>query len=191
VFAMKNAAMALGACVVALTAAAVVAQTRPNFAGAWIADRPAAAGTGEGGEEGGGRRGRGGGAFSGVNQTTTITQDATTLKAVFPQSYTMVALTYNLDGSETKNTVPTNYAPEVQVSTAAWEADTLVITTTTAAGVRQTRTLSLAAGKLVVETSTPGAGGKPVVSQQSYTKAPDAPAGRRGRGGRAGGEGAE
>jgi len=79
----------------------------------------------------------------------------------------------------------------VQVSKAAWEADTLVITTTTAAGVRQTRTLSLAAGKLVVETSTPGAGGKPVVSRQSYTKAPDAPAGRRGRGGRAGGEGAE
>jgi hypothetical protein len=181
--------MVWGAFVIAVSAATAAAQTPTNFAGRWTADRPAAP-AGGGGEEGeGGGRGRGGGGFSGVNQVTTITQDASKLVAVFPQGASTVTLTFNLDGTETRNTVPTNYAPETQTSRAAWQADKLVITTTTAAGVRQTRTLSLAAGKLVVETSVPGAGGTPVVSRQTYTKGPDAPGGRGGgRGGR-GGEG--
>ena len=185
---MKHRAMVWTACVVALSAATAVAQTHTNFAGRWTADRsagPAAAGGG-GDEEGGGRGGRGGGAFSGVNQMTTITQNASKLTAVFPQGATMVTLTFNLDGTETKNTVPTNYAPETQASKVAWQGDKLAITTTTAAGVQQTRTLSLADGKLVVETSTPGVGGRPAVSRQTYTKGPDAPAGRGGRGGRGG-----
>jgi hypothetical protein len=167
----------------------VVAQTHPNFTGRWTADRPAtpaARGGGGGGDddEGGGRRGRGAAAFSGVNQVTTITQDANKLIAVFPQGATMVTLTFNLDGTETKNTVPTNFAPETQTSKLAWQGEKLVITTTTAAGVQQTRTLSLAGGKLVVETSTSGAGGRTVVFTQTYTKGDDAPTGRgRGRGG--------
>ena len=178
---MKHRAMALGAFVGVLSAATAVAQTHTNFAGSWTADRPAAPAARGGGDddEGGGRRGRGAGAFSGVNQVTTITQDANKLIAVFPQGATMVTLTFNLDGTETKNTVPTNFAPETQTSTAAWQADKLVITTITAAGVQQTRTLSLAGGSLVVETSTPGAGGRAMVSTQSYTKSP-APPGRRG-----------
>jgi hypothetical protein len=186
----------LGAFVLVLSAAIAAAQAQTNFAGRWTADRPAAraggGGEGGGGEEGeGGRRGRGGG-FSGVNQVTTITQDASKLVAVFPQGASTVTLTYNLDGTETKNTVPTNFAPETQTSRAAWEGDKLVVVTTTAAGVRQTRTLSLVSGKLVVETSTPGAGGAPVVSRQTYTKGPDAPPGRGGRGrGGEGGRGGE
>jgi hypothetical protein len=186
----------LGAFVLVLSAAIAAAQAQTNFAGRWTADRPAAraggGGEGGGGEEGeGGRRGRGG-AFSGVNQVTTITQDASKLVAVFPQGASTVTLTYNLDGTETKNTVPTNFAPETQTSRAAWEGDKLVVVTTTAAGVRQTRTLSLVSGKLVVETSTPGAGGAPVVSRQTYTKGPDAPPGRGGRGrGGEGGRGGE
>jgi hypothetical protein len=193
VIAMKHRAVGVGTLVLVLSAAIVTAQAPTNFSGRWTADRPAApagsGGEGRGGEEGegGGRRGRGGG-FSGVNQVTTITQDATKLVAVFPQGASTVTLTFNLDGTETRNTVPTNFAPETQTSRAAWEGDKLVIVTTTAAGVRQTRTLSLVTGKLVVETSTPGAGGAPVVSRQTYTKGPDAPPGRGGRGGR-GGEG--
>ena len=186
----------LWAFVLVLSAAIAAAQAQTNFSGRWTADRSAApagaGGEGRGGEEGeGGRRGRGGG-FSGVNQVTTITQDASKLVAVFPQGASTVTLTYNLDGTETRNTVPTNFAPETQTSRAAWEGDKLVVATTTAAGVRQTRTLSLVSGKLVVETSTPGAGGAPVVSRQTYTKGPDAPPGRGGRGRRGeGGRGGE
>jgi hypothetical protein len=193
---MKYRAVGVGAFVLGLSATIATAQAQTNFAGRWTADRPAApaggGGEGRGGEEGeGGRRGRGGG-FSGVNQVTTITQDASKLVAVFPQGASTVTLTYNLDGTETRNTVPTNFAPETQTSRAAWEGDKLVVVTTTAAGVRQTRTLSLVSGKLVVETSTPGAGGAPVVSRQTYTKGPDAPPGRGGRGrGGEGGRGGE
>jgi hypothetical protein len=188
---MKYRAVGVGAFVLGLSATIATAQAQTNFAGRWTADRPAApaggGGEGRGGEEGeGGRRGRGGG-FSGVNQVTTITQDASKLVAVFPQGASTVTLTYNLDGTETRNTVPTNFAPETQTSRAAWEGDKLVVVTTTAAGARQTRTLSLVSGKLVVETSTPGAGGAPLVSRQTYTKGPDAPPGRGGRG--RGGEG--
>ena len=193
---MKYRAVGVGAFVLGLSATIATAQAQTNFAGRWTADRPAApaggGGEGRGGEEGeGGRRGRGGG-FSGVNQVTTITQDASKLVAVFPQGASTVTLTYNLDGTETRNTVPTNFAPETQTSRAAWEGDKLVVVTTTAAGVRQTRTLSLVSGKLVVETSTPGAGGAPVVSRKTYTKGPDAPPGRGGRGrGGEGGRGGE
>jgi hypothetical protein len=192
---MKYRAVGVGAFVL-VSATIATAQAQTNFSGRWTADRPAApaggGGEGRGGEEGeGGRRGRGGG-FSGVNQVTTITQDASKLVAVFPQGASTVTLTYNLDGTETRNTVPTNFAPETQTSRAAWEGDKLVVVTTTAAGVRQTRTLSLVSGKLVVETSTPGAGGAPVVSRQTYTKGPDAPPGRGGRGrGGEGGRGGE
>ena len=186
---MKHRPMVLAAFVAALSAVTTVAQAQTNFAGRWIADRPAAPAGGRDEDGQGGGRGRGGGAFSQVNQVTTVTQDANKLVAVFPQGASTVTLTFNLDGTETKNTVPTNYAPEAQTSTARWHGDHLVITTSTAAGVRQTRTLSIVAGKLVVETSTPGTGGTPVVSRQTYTKGPDAPAGRGGgRGGR-GGEG--
>jgi hypothetical protein len=193
---MKYRAVGVGAFVLGLSATIATAQAQTNFAGRWTADRPAApaggGGEGRGGEEEeGGRRGRGGG-FSGVNQVTTITQDASKLVAVFPQGASTVTLTYNLDGTETRNTVPTNFAPETQTSRAAWEGDKLVVVTTTATGVRQTRTLSLVSGKLVVETSTPGARGAPVVSRQTYTKGPDAPPGRGGRGRRGeGGRGGE
>src|SRR3990170_1874899 len=139
----------LGAFVLVLSAAIAAAQAQTNFSGRWTADRPAApaGGGGEGGE--GGRRGRGGG-FSGVNQVTTITQDASKLVAVFPQGASTVTLTFNLDGTETRNTVPTNFAPETQTSRAAWEGDKLVIVTTTAAGGRPTPTASLVRGKTPV-----------------------------------------
>ncbi len=149
--------------------------------------RPAAGGGDD--EDGGGRGGRGGGGFSGVNQVTTITQDANTMTVAYPQGPNSVTLTFNFDGTETKNTVPTNFAPETQTSKVAWQGDKLVITTTTASGTQQARTMSLVGGKLLVETTMPGAGGKPVMSRATYTKAPDAPAGRGGRGGRGGREG--
>jgi hypothetical protein len=188
---MKRVALVLGAIAFFMSAAIAVAQTPTNFAGRWTADRPAAPAAGDGDDEGGGgggRRGRGGGAFSGVNQVTTITQDANTMTVAYPQGATNVKLTFNLNGTETKNTVPTNFSPETQSSKVAWQADNLVITTTTAAGTQLTRTLSLVGGKLVVETSTPGTGGRATTSKATYTKGADAAGGRGGgRGGRGGG----
>ena len=190
---MKRVTLVLGAITFFMSAAIAVGQTPTNFAGRWTADRPAAPEAVGGDDEGGGRGGRGGrggGAFSGVNQVTNITQDANTMTVAYPQGATNVKLTFNLDGTETKNTVPTNYSPETQASKVAWQGDKLVITTTTAAGTQQTKTLSLVGGKLVVETSTPGASGRPAISKATYTKGADAPAGRGGgRGGRAGGDG--
>lgn len=187
----RAAAIVLGATAIALSAATTVAQTHTNFAGRWTADRPAAPAAGGGDDEGGGRGGRGGGGFSGVNQVTTITQDATTMTVAYPQGATNVKLTFNLDGTETKNTVPTNYSPETQSSKVAWQGDKLVITTTTAAGAQQTKTLSIVNGKLVVESASaaPAGGRGGGVSRQTYTKGPDAPAGRAGgRGARGGGD---
>jgi len=184
---MKCPARIIATITFAVSTTVLAAQAPTNFAGRWTADRPTAAegargaGGGGGDDEGGGGRGRAGG-FSGPNQVTTITQDANTMTVAYPQGPSNVTLTFNFNGTETRNTVPTNFAPETQGSKVAWQADKLVITTTTAGGTQQIRTLSLAAGKLVVETSTPGAGGKPVISRAIYTKAPDAPAGRGGRG---------
>ena len=81
-----------------------------------------------------------------------------------------VKLTYQLDGSVSKNMVAgrSGGAPAEQVSKAIWAANKLVVTTTTGAG-EEKRTFSIDGDYLVVETSTPArSGGAPNITKVTY-----------------------
>jgi hypothetical protein len=166
---MKRISATLTAVAIATTAVAVMAQAKPNFAGKWVMEAPAAppAGGAPGGG-GGGRGGRGGG----WGQNVTITQDATTMTVEYTQGENPVKLTYKLDGTESKNSMMGRGGQAMeQVSKAAWVADKLVITTTTQFG-EQKRTLSVVGGNLVIENETPGReGGAPMTTKVTYKKA--------------------
>lgn len=182
---MKRFSAILGAAVVAASAVTASAQTRPNFAGRWTVDPPptppARIDSGDNDEGGRGRGGRaGGGAWGGPNRTITITQDASRLTVAYPQGPNNVTAIYDLTGAATKNAVPGTFGPVEQTSRAAWQADTLVITTG-----EQTRSVWIQNEKLVVETRTSGAvAGTAATNRATYTRALDAPGRGRGRGGR-------
>ena len=108
---MKRAALVLGLIATAMSTVTVVAQTQSNFAGRWLAERNAAPAAGGEDDEGGGRGGRGGGGFSGVNQITTITQDASTMTVAYPQGATNVTLTFNLDVDRDEEHRPDQLSP--------------------------------------------------------------------------------
>lgn len=169
---MKRVTALIGAAAIALSAVTVLAQAKPNFAGKWTMDAPAApaappAGAPAGGGGGGGRGGRGGG---GWGMSPTITQDATTLTIEYTQGENPVKLVYKLDGTESKNMMMGRGGQTEQVSKAMWNGDKLMIHTTTAAG-EQVRTISLDGGKLVIETSNPGRDGGPATtSKVTYSK---------------------
>jgi hypothetical protein len=117
-----------------MLAASVFAQT-PNFAGKWTRDaEKTAAAMPAGAPAGGGGRGGGGGGMGGGD--ITITQDAKTLVISRMVQEMEMKTTYNLDGSESKNTgMGRGGAPGVeQVSKAKWDGNKLVITTTTPNG---------------------------------------------------------
>ena len=160
------------AAVVAMTAG-LLAQAKPNFAGKWTLDAPAAAPAAppQGGAPGGPGGGRGGGRGGGWGQEATITQDATTLTVEYTQGQNPVKLTYKLDGTESKNTTMGRGGPTEQVSKAAWDGAKLKIVTTTANG-EQTRLVSLDGAKLAIETTQPGMDGAAMTNKVTYTKAP-------------------
>jgi hypothetical protein len=86
-----------------------------------------------------------------------------------------VRLVYNLDGSESRNTVQGRGGATEQVSRARFDGTKLVITTTVNAGgtpVETTMALSLnAQGQLVVENTGVGrGGGAPTTTTLNYTK---------------------
>jgi hypothetical protein len=161
---MKIRVLALTA--TALLATALPAQQKPNFAGQWtlIAD-PNAPTPG---------RGRGG-MFGGLGQAATITQDEKTLTIIRNTQMGEVKYVYNLDGSESKNTVTMGGNPVELVSHAKWEGDKLVITTTTQMGgnpaeIRMVLSID-SEGNLVVENTAPGrGGGGPVTTTAKYKK---------------------
>jgi hypothetical protein len=144
-------------------AAALAAQSKPNFAGKWtlVPDPNAPAPTG---------RGRGGGlgqAFSAEQNDKTLTvvttnQQAGEVKAV-----------YNLDGSESKNPISFGGQSVDRVSKVKWDGAKLVITTTSnfnGNAVESTQTWSLdATGNLIVE-STSNFGGTPTTTKSTYKK---------------------
>jgi hypothetical protein len=137
----------------------VVAQAKPSFSGEWkMAGDP----------DGGGARGE-----PGVDLT--ITQSPTVMTVAYRASGPSpapVTLTYNLDGSVSKNTTAGRGggAPTEQVSKAMWAANKLVVTTTTAAG-EEKRTFSMEGGDLVVEASAPARnGGAPSITKVTYKK---------------------
>jgi hypothetical protein len=139
-------------------AAAVIAQSKPDFSGRWTSEpEPAAvAPPGAGGAPAGAGAGRGVGAArgagpqraggpgpgrgrgdmgSGWGPTITITQDANRLTveyAFFARGDMQPPLrfVYALDGSETRNSVMMGRGIQVQTSRAGWNAEKLVITTT-------------------------------------------------------------
>jgi hypothetical protein len=111
---------------------AVISAQAPNFSGKWAPDAdknpaPAANAGGGGGGRGGGRGGA---------APMTITQDAKTLTIERDMGGNALKTVYNLDGSESKNTMPGRggAAGAEQVSMAKWDGAKLVITTKGANG---------------------------------------------------------
>lgn len=164
---MKRAAVLASALALMLCYADVSAQT-PDFSGGWTMVAPA--GGGDAPPAGGGRGGRGGGR-GGLGMTATIAQTATQLTITRTLGGTEVASVYNLDGSQSTNTLSFGGQSFDQISTAAWNGSNLVVTTQGQAG-DTTMTLSLnAEGQLVVETTGPGrGGGAPTTTTQTYNK---------------------
>ena len=166
---MKRMTAMLSAAAVVIMAAGLLAQAKPNFAGKWTMDAPAAGAPGGGG--GGGGRGGGGGGWGMAN---TITQDATTLTVEYMgggQAPAPVKLVYKLDGTESKNMMAGRGggAPTEQVSKAMWDGATLKITTTTPNG-DQVRVISMEGAKLAISTTQNGRDGAPATTKITYSK---------------------
>jgi len=156
---MRRVTAMLSVAAVVLTAAGVVAQAKPSFAGEWkIVGDP---------DSGGGR--------SGPGVDLTITQSATAMTVEYRpggQAPAPVKLTYKLDGSVSKNMMAGRGggAPIEQVSKATWAASKLVVTTTTDAG-EEKRTFSMEGDKLVVDTSAAARnGGAPNITKVTYQR---------------------
>src|SRR5262245_15563684 len=145
---MKRFAVLLSGAALMVSAATVFAQAKPSFAGKWtlVPDPNAAAG-------GGGR----GGGFGGLGQGATITQDDKVLTIVTSNQAGEVTRKYNLDGSDSKNTMNFGGNSMEQVSKAKWDGNKLVIATTVNFGgnpTETTMTLSLdTTGNLVIDST--------------------------------------
>lgn len=182
---MRPWAMVLTVFSVASVSASASGQERPDFSGTWTSPS-------QGG--GGGIRGSGGSLGTGWGSTFTIEQDEEVLtltRVFFTRADLQPPIKYRfaLDGSETRNVVLMGRGMQKEVSTTAWEGNSLVITTIyDVAGERGegrilcevTHTLSLqppSAGRaawppsLVVETVRSGVlGGPPSTTRTVYTR---------------------
>ena len=116
------------------------AQGKPDFSGKWILDATSGAGAGRGGPT------------TGVELT--IKQDAKTLtlvRRVGDQTETEV---FNLDGSETRDTVQTPAGPRERVLSTRWEGNKLTIIgmlNVDGKTLQQNREMSMEGGNLVIE----------------------------------------
>jgi hypothetical protein len=153
----------------------------PDFSGAWTAE-PAAAPAAPATPAPPARGDMG----SGWGSPLTITQDAKQLvveQLLFGRGDMQPPLrfVYALDGSETRNTVMIGHASQVRVSRAAWDGQTLQVTTTYPAvdpssgkpfTTEVTHRLSLASPtSLVIEvTRGPALGGQPTTTRAVYRK---------------------
>jgi hypothetical protein len=158
---------------VAVMASNAFAQAKPDFAGTWNMVQDPAAQQAAGG---GGRRGGGGGGGMGfAGMTFTVAQDANTVTITSTRGENTVTTKYNVDGSESKNSVMGRggEAQEV-VSIAKWDGNALVVSTTRQMGENAfttTQKISLEGDALVVETTTPNRqGGDPIVRKATYKK---------------------
>jgi hypothetical protein len=161
---MRTTAAIVVACM-ALGLAGLSAQSHPNFAGKWtLADAG-----------GGGGRGAGGG-FGGLGQDVVVSQTASTLTATSMSQMGEIKRVYQLDGSESKNTLSFGDQSIVQTSTAKWDGSTLVIVTKSDfAGMPFETTMKLsldAAGTMTVESTRPDfqGGGAPITTKTTYRK---------------------
>jgi hypothetical protein len=170
----------------ALSGAATAAAAQTDFSGRWTTDPdPATAPEGpqRGGRgAGGGRGGARGDMGSGWGSTISVTQnaDSLTVEYVFFSRGDLqppLRFVYNLDGSETKNTVMMGHGLQTQVSRTRWDGARLVITTRHAfvdpatnkpATTEVTQTLSLESPtSLVVEVTRAGVGGGPATTTRT------------------------
>jgi hypothetical protein len=165
VLTMRRAATLTGTLALVLATVAVFAQAKPNFAGKWtLVPDPNAAPAG----------GRGG--FGGLGASVTIAQDDKTLTVTRQVQGTDVKSVYNLDGSDSKNTMNFGGNAMDQVSKAKWDGNKLVITTSVNFGGNASElgtTYSLdASGNLIVESTRPDfqGGGAPVKTTATYKK---------------------
>ena len=147
-------------------AASLAAQAKPDFSGKWTLDPASApappAGAPAGGGGGGGGRGGfgGGGRGGGFGNEFTIAQNAKTLTITRMQGDQTVTTVYNLDGSESKNSVQGRGGATEQVSKATWDGNKLVVTTMAGNG-EQKRVFAMEGGNLTIETTAPGRDGGP------------------------------
>ena len=145
-------------------AASLAAQAKPDFSGKWVMDpasAPAPPADGGGGGGGGRGGGRGGGGFG---NEFMIAQNAKTLTITRMQGDQTVTTVYNLDGSESKNTVQGRGGAQEQLSKATWDGAKLVVTTQINAGgntIEQKRVFAMEGGNLTIETTQPGRDGGP------------------------------
>lgn len=123
---------------------------------------------------------------SGLGSPLTITQNAKTLtieQLLFSRYdlQPLVRTVYNLDGSETRNSIMTGHATQLRISRANWEGASLRISTTYPAvdpATNKEYTIDVehklmleSPDTLIVETSRSGAlGGQPVMSKTIYKK---------------------
>ena len=153
---MRRVTAAVSAAAFVIATAGVFAQAKPDFAGKWTREAPAAGA----GEARGGGGGRGGGRGGGFGQEPTITQSGNTLTIEYTQGQNPVKLTYTI-GGESKNTMAGRGGAQELTSKTAWEGNTLVITTALPNVGERKQVLSMEGGKLVVETTQPGRDGGP------------------------------
>lgn len=154
-------AMSLAAAVLIVIAAAGSAQTPPNFSGKWtLVPDPAAPAPGG----------------MPPSQTLTIVQDAKTLTVTRTIQMGAFTTVYNLDGSESKNTLNFNGNSIDQVSKTKWDGDKLVVNTTMSfenTPVEFSMVISQdAAGTLGLESTRPDfqGGGAPITTKATYKK---------------------
>jgi hypothetical protein len=104
---MKTSARLLAAALVLTTAAG--AQQKPSFSGRWVIVSPP----------------------KGAGQEQVVTHDAKTLISEHLSERGSRKTSYQLDGVEHRNALPSNGEDIVMMSTAAWDGDRIVISTRT------------------------------------------------------------
>jgi hypothetical protein len=167
---------------VALFAATVMAQAKPDFSGRWTSE-PEATTTAPGGGPSVARAGDMGSGW-GTNPTITQTAERLTVEYMYFARADMqppLRFVYTLDGTETKNSVMLGRGVQVQTSKTTWEGDKLIITTTHSfdnplngqpmkSEVKQTLTLA-SPTQLIVETTRSGVlGGSSTATRTIYKK---------------------
>lgn len=160
---MKLAAVVLSVAALTMTTASASAQAKPNFAAKWtmVVDPNAPPAGGRG--------------MRGLGQEATIMQDASTLTVVRAGPNGEIKSVYNLDGTDSKNTMTFGDNSIDQISKLKWDGDKLVVTTTANFNgntFETTTVLSVdASGSLVVDSTSPGrGGGAPATTRSTYKK---------------------
>jgi hypothetical protein len=131
-----------------LAVATVAYAQKPDFSGTWSPDTSAAT---AGGEAGGGRRG-------GMAGPMTVKQTGDTLTVETTRGENKMVMTYQLDGTESKNQMMGRGGQTTEAtSVAKWDGNNLTITTKRMMGdqtVESTETWSMAGDTLTVESTS-------------------------------------